>query len=159
MSTNLRSPVDLVIEGPPAVRRALRGIQADLADLRPFWSRMRPIFGSWMREQFRSEGAWGGSRWRPLTDSYAAWKARRYPGRGILVATGGLRRASEGASMRATASHVAFTINHPVAPFHQFGTSRMTDRPIIPDRLPAQAQAEIKAALADYAADVLRRWT
>lgn len=47
-----------------------------------------------VREQFATEGARGlGRRWQPLSDSYREWKQRNYPGRKILVRTGGTKGA------------------------------------------------------------------
>lgn len=124
-------------------------LRSALRDLRPFWPRLVPVFVRWMREQFESEGAWGGETWAPLSPAYAARKARRYPGKRILVATGDLRKAASTPRRLVTASTLTLIIDdskmahgygdarsvrshrrvrgtptrpeRAVAPFHQFG--------------------------------------
>lgn len=64
-----------------------RDLQAPLAVTHEY---LRQVIG----EQFESEGAHGGSRWRELSPEYARQKAEKYgDGLPILVATGEMRAA------------------------------------------------------------------
>lgn len=42
---------------------------------------------------FATSGSHGGSKFAPLSDKYAKWKKRHFPGRQILSLTGGLRKS------------------------------------------------------------------
>lgn len=74
---------------------------------------------------FATEGGVYGSRWAPLAPSTVASKARRYPGRGILVASGKMRAGFVGTSgPRSTL--IRNTVPHFKYP--QRGTSKMPAR-------------------------------
>lgn len=47
------------------------------------------------KQQFASEGATGSGGWKPLSPAYAERKAREFPGRPILTATGEMRGSLE----------------------------------------------------------------
>lgn len=49
------------------------------------WGELVPVVADAAERIFRTEGHGG---WTPLNERYAAWKARFYPGAGILVRTG-----------------------------------------------------------------------
>ena len=55
------------------------------------WGELVPIVADAVERIFRTEG---GGNWPPLNPQYAAWKARNYPGAGILVRTGEYFRAA-----------------------------------------------------------------
>lgn len=137
------------LAGLDSTERRVVLLREALRDLRPFWPRLIPVFIRWMRLQFESEGAWGGEEWAPLSPAYAAAKARRYPGKRILVATGDLRRAASSPRRITSAQSLTLVIddsnmahgygdarsvssrrrvrgtptraNRAVGPFHQFG--------------------------------------
>lgn len=54
------------------------------------------LFKRQMVEVFSTEGAAGGGKWKPLTPTYAAWKAEHFPGRPIGVCTSALRNSMIG---------------------------------------------------------------
>lgn len=88
-------------------------------------------------EQFESIGARGGQRWQPLSERYAKWKAKKYPGKPILVRTERLKRSlSLGGSAPDQVAefqplYAVFGTSVPYARHHQYGTSRMVQRPIL----------------------------
>jgi hypothetical protein len=129
-----------------------------MLDLRPFWPLVVPLFVRWMREQFESEGGWGGDPWAPLTPDYAAWKAEHYPGRSILYATGDMRRAASNPERDATPISLSLTIVDPKIEFHQGGTDKMVARPVIPAELPFGADVELTEAANGYVRENLRRF-
>jgi hypothetical protein len=49
-----------------------------------------------MGSQFATQGAYFGTKWKPLSEAYRAWKARAYPGRGIGHLTGRLMNSLTG---------------------------------------------------------------
>lgn len=129
-----------------------------MIDLRPFWPIVVPMFIRWMREQFESEGAWGNDPWAPLTDDYAAYKATRFPGQSILIATGAMRGAASRPHRIATPQSLTLTITDPKIEFHQGGTDKMVARPVIPAALPASALVELGQAANAYVRENLVRF-
>ena len=140
-----------------AERLAARAAAALLA-LRAFWPKVVPVFIGWMREQFETEGRFGGSPWARLSPTYAAYKAVARPGRGILVFDGLLRGAASSPRRSVTATTMTLTISDPKAAFHQEGTTRMPARPILfGDPLPRAAAADIERIAEEYVEEILSR--
>ena len=82
------------IEGEAQLVRRLRGIEAGLKDWSPaFQQTARELKDIFSNDVFQSEGRAIGEQWQPLTPSYAAQKARKYPGKGILEASGHMRQS------------------------------------------------------------------
>jgi phage gpG-like protein len=118
-----------------AAQAMLGGVADGVDDLRPAFERMHEIFVRMVSEQFATQGGRTGA-WAPLTPRYRAWKARRYPGRPILVRTMRMvtsRRHVTGETVyEVTPTYATFGTRVPYARFHQFGTSRMVvARPIL----------------------------
>lgn len=73
--------------------------------------------------------------WPPLDEEYASWKFTRVPGAPPLVLTGGLFRSV--ASLSSSPKNVitdmeaTFTVDSPIAKFHQYGTQDMPARKIV----------------------------
>ena len=55
------------------------------------WESLAPIVAEAADNIFASEGRGG---WPQLSEAYARWKARNYPGKGILELTGAYRSAA-----------------------------------------------------------------
>lgn len=146
----------------PPQELALARFGAMIGNLLPFWPKLVPLFIGWMREQFESEGAYGGDPWAPLTPEYAARKAEMYPGKGILVATGELRGAASRPQRVMTPTALILRVDDSgtshgsVLPFHQAGTTRMPARPLLFERLSAPALAQVERAAEEYVEEALR---
>lgn len=117
-----------------AVERAA----ANITDYgRYIFPKLTPIFEQAMERQFAAEGA-GPRRghWSPLTEKYAEWKSRNFPGNPILQLSGRLKQAltqSSSPFARRVFSGDTFdfgTTGVPYATFHQLGTVKMVDRAI-----------------------------
>jgi hypothetical protein len=134
-----------------------RRFAAFLGDLRSFWPLVVPLFIGWMREQFSTEGAFGGQPWTPLSPDYAAAKAVQYPGKGILVASGKMKKAASMPRRIVTPRTLTLSIDSDYLQYHQEGTDRMPKRPLIFDLLPAPAQAELTEAANIYVRDIAHR--
>lgn len=155
----------VIVDSDDAQRRLDR-IALGLTDLRSFWPIVTRLWISWESRLFDTEGAFAGSRWAPLSASYAAWKALHFPGRPILSATGALRRAATTPRRRATPTMLVLSVEpysregRTVQPsWFEEGTSRMPARPIVfGSPLPAQASAELEAAADAYVRDLLSRF-
>lgn len=150
--------VSITTSGFSENERALRGFAAAMTDLRPFWPLVIPLFIQWMRQQFESEGAWGGDPWAQLDPDYAAYKAERHPGKGILIAEGDLRQAASRPARTVTPRSLTLTIIDPKVEFHQGGTDKMPARPVIPAALPAQADRQLTEVANLYVRENLVRF-
>ncbi|HLB03858.1 MAG TPA: hypothetical protein VJK66_02460 [Gaiellaceae bacterium] len=140
-----------------AADRQLAQLALFLSDLRSFWPKVVPLFVLWMEQQFSSEGAFAGAPWAPLAFSTRQRKARLGLRPQILQATGAMKQAASRPTRQVTPRSLTLTIEDPKLGFHQAGTPQMPARPLIFDRLPAAAEAELREAAADYVADLLRR--
>lgn len=152
--------MDVEIDGSDAydASRRMRQLQLVLSDFRPFWPMLVPMFVRWMGQQFASEGAFlNGARWVPLSPTYAAYKAVRYPGRSILYAEGDMRRAaSMPQRVENTPTRFTLRIQDPKIGFHQAGDG-VPVRKVLPARLPRHALDEVHDLADDYVSDVIRR--
>lgn len=92
-----------------------------------------PVITDTAERIFRTEG---GGKWPALNEQYAAWKARFYPGAGILVRTGEYFRAATtpGAPyniLEVGKGHITFGVEGiPYPPPHEEGTNRLPARPV-----------------------------
>jgi phage gpG-like protein len=66
-------------------------LELNKRDMQVLLTRTDSKFRSDMQEQFKTEGASGGSKWPPLSEKYRKRKQRKRPGRKILVWDGTLR--------------------------------------------------------------------
>lgn len=79
------------VEGETQIDRTLTRFHENASDASPLWDALANRFATVERRQFASEGAYGSGGWRALSPSYAAWKARHYPGKPILERSGDLK--------------------------------------------------------------------
>lgn len=100
------------------VARRLTLYGRQLRTWRSLWRLVARRVAAEERVWFASEGR---GTWAPLSKEYAAWKARHYPGRPILVATGELRAAatsSERLLSDRAGSMMTLRIDDPKAAYH-----------------------------------------
>ena len=67
-----------------------------ISDFRPLWEQTGFLFKQDMAAQFATQGDTSGDEWAPLSEAYAAWKAKHYPGRTIGWLTGALMQSMTG---------------------------------------------------------------
>ena len=97
------------------------------------WESLAPMVAEAADRIFASEGHGG---WPQLSEAYARWKARNFPGKGILDLTGAYRNAATqiGAPnnvITTTENSLTYGVeglDYPV--FHESGTDRMPARPV-----------------------------
>ena len=97
------------------------------------WGELVPVVADAAERIFRTEGK---GQWAPLSPQYAAWKARFYPGAGILVRTGAYFEAATtpgGAYNVIEIDDKSLTygvegLDYPS--FHETGTKRLPARPV-----------------------------
>lgn len=110
-----------------------RRLEGALKDLRPIWPAVRRYFHDTEALAFASEGGdQRTGRWKPLSPAYAKWKARHYPGKGILERTGALWKSlTGGPGGRAILEAQRFTEESmvPYARFHA-GDGRVNRFPV-----------------------------
>lgn len=83
------------------------------------------LVGFFSNDVFATEGAAIGQNWPPLSPSYAAWKARNFPGRGLLQQSGLLQSSF---TALPTSDYLTISNDTPYGGYLQYGTSRMPPR-------------------------------
>jgi phage gpG-like protein len=109
----------------------------ELADFEAhLFPRLTPVFEQEMREQFDDEGHGPvAGAWAPLSEQYAEWKDKNYPGRPILQREGTLYEAltSSGSPFARRAysgdTYDFGTIGVEYASYHQLGAEKLPPRP------------------------------
>jgi phage gpG-like protein len=87
------------IEGIDQSRAMLGRVRKVITKMEPGYKSVGEyLLELFTRDVFESEGAVYGRRWAPLDPEYSLWKSTNYPGRGILEATGTMRRGFRGIS-------------------------------------------------------------
>jgi phage gpG-like protein len=94
-----------------------------IRDWRPFWrDYAAPKFFADVQRNFETQGAYVGG-WQPLSTRYAAWKAKHFPGKPILVRRGALKASLEqggaGNVSRVTEKAAEFGTSIGYAKYHQ----------------------------------------
>lgn len=140
---------------PGDVGRRLQGFAAQLLDLRPFWPTAARLGREWLKEQFATEGAFGGDPWAPLAASTVAQRGSAHP---ILDDTGALKGAASRPVRHATPLTLELEVVDPKIHFHQHGTRKMPRRPVVPDVIPGHALAELQREFDQYVDGVIERW-
>jgi len=130
-------------EGFDAFGMVLDRFSHRLRDPVPVWEQIADRFVDLQAANFANQGKTMSNGWSPLSANYGRWKARHYPGRGILVRSGELRESlAEKLGIREM-NKQSMTVGTqlPHARFHQYGTSNMPARPLI-GKVPIQEQRE-----------------
>ena len=84
---------------------------------------------------FVTKGQSIGTKWKPLSPSYAAWKGRHFPGRPLLVLRGPMKQSLTDESSRNAiynrkgGRQLILGTRIKYAKFHQYGTDKMPARP------------------------------
>jgi hypothetical protein len=161
----------ITVNGHDADRR-IEKLALFLSDLRPFWPIVKRLVsgrGGWWSRQFETEGAFAGAPWAALNPRYAAIKATMFPGKPILQAAGGIRRAASNPKVSMTPRSLSLTIDDsaekhgprgrtgPVLQYHQDGDG-VPRRPLVfGDPLPPVAAFELEQAADGFVRDLLGR--
>lgn len=152
--------LSLALPGLPALSVGLSRLRTDIADWTQFWrERFAPGFYRSVLEDFVLEGAGSGGRWAPLSPAYAKWKASRFPGAGILVASGALKASLTRADgplsiFRPSATSLEIGTSVPYAIYHQLGGAHLPQRP--PMRVTPAFMAVVGKGLQQFVQDA---WT
>ena len=122
------------VEGQQQVVRSFNRVTDHISDLRAVWDYVQPELYKIIDENFKSEGARGGSgKWKPLSPAYAKRKAKLYPGKPILQATGRMYAALTGVTgdslVVKSKDEFAIGTSLEYPSYHQRGTNRMPKRP------------------------------
>src|SRR5262245_53623171 len=126
----------LEIDGQEEFAGAIDRISDQVSDFRPVWPEIEQVFYRIELEQFGSEGARGGSKWKALSPAYKKWKEVHFPGRPILVRDGRLKRSLSVIGAGGSDSIKEFRplelilgSRGPYAIYHKRGTPKMAARP------------------------------
>lgn len=115
----------------------------NLKNMRPAYEAVADYQANEWAKQFRTGGAYYGTRWPALSPAYARWKAANFPGKPILVRTGRLRDSLTSRPLgieEFSSKGVRLGSDVEYAQFHQRGTPFMPRRQLYPTT-PQQARA------------------
>lgn len=102
----------------------------EIKDFSPVFELLWDDFTEINKKNFDRQGT--PERWKPLSEDYAAWKAKVRPGRPILVFDGNLRASLTGLSpdtiKKIGKTEAEFGTTLPYAPYHQRGSGRLPRR-------------------------------
>lgn len=126
----------LQVEGEAQIDRALTRFADHVSDLRPAWPAVVQVIRSHATKQFATEGSYGpGGGWKALSPKYAKRKAKKWPGRPILEASGQMKRSLVGHTTDSILNYQPLSFGYGTkrgyASYHQKGTPRMPQRKII----------------------------
>lgn len=127
----------ITVDGETGFYQAIGRFEGLVTDWRKVWPLCSEIFYRIEQEQFASEGARGGAKWKPLSPKYKTWKTLNYGDLPILYRTGNMKRSLLGIGADAirvetdTSLALGTRANrkgfyYPVA--HQRGTPKMGQR-------------------------------
>lgn len=117
------------------VQFAFGGLASHVGDWRKsIWPNVRSkALRPWLRKQFRTQGAQGEhGQWKGLKSPYSERKARLFPGKPILQASGKMMKdlLSESNDGETTAMTMMYGTDIKYALYHQTGTRKMAARRI-----------------------------
>lgn len=163
MTSGMR--VGIEIDGVKQVDLAITRVNRHVSDLRPLWKKWQVAFFAAENDLFIQQP------WKELNRRYAAWKAERFPGKGLLQRSGALRNSLTSMSTdhiyKAMPQAMEIGTGIPYAIYHQQGTSKMPPRP--PLDLTKQLGLDGKGridqagyfgrALVEWRHDLVKEWT
>lgn len=127
-------PISFEIDGEIQLDRALGLLKKNIQEVFTIVGPdIRDDFLTNQRTQFDTEGRHGSAGWASLSPAYAAWKAKNFPGRPLLVLKGDLRSSLTDKNhpnfvYRVTPFALTLGTTDPKARWHQKGTQDMPDR-------------------------------
>lgn len=114
--------LELDVKGVKEVTTMLKKVGADVSDLKGAMADVgdhaKKYFGG---QVYSSRGGAIGQPWQRLSDKYAAQKAKKYPGRPVLVRTGLMQRSF---TSKPSAMSVTISNNAPWFKYHQSSATR-----------------------------------
>lgn len=123
--------LSIAVDGEDRLVQTLMRFTERSADLSEPLDAMGDILARRQKQEF-SAGGLANGKWAPLSPKYAAWKARNFPGAGILERTGTLKQSltERPFGVDEVSTHVAvFGTAVSYAKYHQDGTPYMPARP------------------------------
>lgn len=117
----------ILIEGDAAAISRIERLQRRLRQFNWLWGSLKELFEAKEAVWFASKGR---GSWPPLSADYAAWKAKAFPGRPLMVLHGDLREQLTGpkAILAETDRQLVLGTSIPYAVYH-LGGPKMPARP------------------------------
>lgn len=145
------------IEGEKQISSALQYIGGEISDFtKPLKATQDSLLKVYSGSQFSSSGSELGTPWQSLSSPYSEWKAKKYPGKGILVRTGKMQKAFKG-----DLTKFSTTITNPTSYFmyHQSNKPRKGSLPRrVMMKIDLKRQAEIFGYFTKFLNDVASHW-
>ena len=136
------------IEGVTELSRKLEITINRLRDMTPaFQQTALDLHRTFSQDVFETEGGVIDEDWQELSPAYAAQKSKRYPGAGILVATGRMRQSFV---YDWTANMASVWNSAPYFPFHQSNKPR--------SRLPRRVMIKLAEAQKEHVVEIFHKY-
>ena len=123
------------IDGEEQLRRSFSRFSEHMKNMQEPFGKIAKSFEKIEAGQFDSIGSRGGREWARLSDPYADWKARHYPGAPIMVRTGTLKESLAGYTpytiRKIEGQKFALGTKVHYAIYHQHGGGRLPQRKLI----------------------------
>jgi phage gpG-like protein len=120
------------VEGAKVYSRAFETFGVSTADLTEPLTDIAKSLTAAVKSEFATEGAFGGSKWQPLSADYAEWKRKHFPGQPILVRSGDLKRSlTEDGVRELRPQYLVFGSDVPYSGFHQRGKGNNPQREMV----------------------------
>lgn len=117
----------IVVIGEGKVAALFHGMARRADHPEAAWEEIGEMLSDAVENQFRTDGAWFGTPWAPLTPAYLARKLSRGFPRDILIATGEMKRTFTGRPMDVEiyrGKTATYGSNNQKAKWHHGGTKR-----------------------------------
>ena len=136
--------LNITIVGGSELSAALEKLGKSLMEFGPTFEELgHELVDFYSGQVFASQGGAIGEHWTPLTNTYAVWKARNWPGRTLLIESGTLQNSF---TFTSTATWLMITNSDDIFKYHQLGTVHMPARVML--KLDEQRKAVIQTAIA-----------
>ena len=122
----------LEVNGTKQVEQKLHIAADHISDFSPAFRDIKNSFIRYQRQEFASQGAYGGFAFAPLSPKYAKWKAKNHPGKRILEISGDLRKSmTSGLQVVTSPRRMVMWSDSTIAGYHQDGTEKMPARKMV----------------------------
>lgn len=127
--------LNIQVSGGEQVQLGFSRFAESIKDWSPVFQDIAADFHEMERRQFDSEGGYASGGWKPLSKTYAEWKAKNYPGNKILVLSGLMKESltdnNPWTIEDIQALQAEFGTRIPWAIYHQNGGRKIPQRQIV----------------------------
>lgn len=124
--------INVQIDGEQVMLQKLIRFQQTVRSPEPVYRQLADWFAGSQKKRFEREGAFAGTKWAPLSPTYAAWKKKQVGNKPILQFSGDLMKSLTQRPLGVeviTKDHLIVGTDVPYAFLHQYGSGPVPARP------------------------------